>query len=253
MSDAIDLHDIGAGFGHDPFDHGHDHALVARVPDDPVERRRRDREGHDGIRAGRDHRVHLLNLLLRVGARGLDPELHPIAVLRRPGHGDDGVLRFRLPRVADIAHAVIDEVLSVLGLCLGLVGSHAGGERYAHADGHRGTRRALILTSPSLYVWLNAYASSCYGGGEAAGPPAQVVVEIAPAAGTQSFNLRRPAQIAPNPFPHRAVQSAAAAPPRTRRFAKRGRPRPDRRPAPVRRHRPPGGALRARATASTPW
>ena len=154
--DAIDLHDIGAGFGH-TIDHGHDHALVARVPDDPVERRRRDREGHDGIRTGRDHRVHLLNLLLRVGARGLDPELHPIAVLRRPGHGDDGVLRFRLPRVADIAHAVIDEVLSVLGLCLGLVGSHAGGERYAHADGHRPADEAFRCpdphVSPSPYVW----------------------------------------------------------------------------------------------------
>ena len=129
-----------------------------------------------------------------------------------------------------------------------------------------------------------SYASPCYGGGET-GPvigaggeadevePAQVVVQIAggdAAAGTQE--VLQPAvaavhrlhmQIAPNPFPHRAVECFVAHPERSgarwvaratvgdqqgvlsdhrvegsreRRRIDPGQHRADRRPAPVRRH-----------------
>ena len=145
----------------------------------------------------------------------------------------------------------------------------------------RKTAMAMVFKLGSI---RESYASPCYGGGET-GPvigaggeadevePAQVVVQIAggdAAAGTQE--VLQPAvaavhrlhmQIAPNPFPHRAVECFVAHPERSgarwvaratvgdqqgvlsdhrvegsreRRRIDPGQHRADRRPAPVRRH-----------------
>ncbi len=100
----VDRHVVGAGLRNLAVVSDDHHALVARVLDRAVERRRRDRIDDDRLRALLHHGVDLLDLALRVGAGDLHLQIDLVGEILVRRHRLDHVGGFRLPVVADVAH-----------------------------------------------------------------------------------------------------------------------------------------------------
>ena len=77
--DPVNLDVVRAGLGH-AINRNEDYFLLACGLDDAIERRRRNREGDDGVGARLDHPIDLLDLALRVGAGGLHAQFDFVAV-----------------------------------------------------------------------------------------------------------------------------------------------------------------------------